>query len=249
MNGKAPGIGLSSRICDDAKHHQLRQAYVAAVLRAGGIPWIIPSISKFDILDDLVERLDGLILTGGEDIEPRWFGQRPHERLAAVDPIRDAFEIRLAQKWLASGKPLLGICRGLQVLNVAAGGTLFQDIQSCLPDAINHKPGGARSTLVHEIVLSPESILHGLLSGKTKIPVNSIHHQSVDTVAPGFFVAATSLDGVVEAMESRAHPCVLGVQWHPEDMLDVGQIRIFKHLCDHSRGIRESLTQPSSTHA
>ncbi|MBQ0069516.1 MAG: gamma-glutamyl-gamma-aminobutyrate hydrolase family protein, partial [Bacteroidales bacterium] len=191
------------------------QNYYNAVLRAGGIPVIIPVDTTTAYLAEVVKELDGLLLVGGVDVDPSFYGEVAHEKLGEVDTLRDVNELKLIR--LASNRniPILGVCRGEQILNVALGGTLIQDIPSLVEDqSLTHRVT-AGNQRIHTIDIVPGSILHKIL-GKTSLEVNSAHHQAVNKPANGAQVAARSADGVVEAIDF--YPCrrILGVQWHPE---------------------------------
>lgn len=195
-----------------------RQTYVDAILRAGGAPMLIPPVQDELILRELFSRLDGLLLAGGGDIEPARYGAEPHENLGTVDPLRDSAELPMARWAVAEGKPVLGICRGIQVINVALGGTLYQDLPSEVDGNLAHNLSYERedwTLLAHELRLSPDSRLRHLL-GVERLLVNSLHHQAVREVAPGLRAVAWAPDGVIEAVEGVGEGFVLGVQCHPE---------------------------------
>ena len=197
------------------------QSYIHAADKAGAAPLLIPLLTDKDQLRQLFDLLDGLLLPGGEDVDPAQYGQPPHENLRQVSPLRDATELTLARWAMEEGRPLLAICRGIQVLNVALGGSLYQDIQSQLPQAQNHDwfPGYPRNHLSHPVQVAPDSRLAGIL-GTTTLSVNSLHHQAVQDIAPGLEAVAWSPDGVCEALEAPGHPFALGLQWHPEELVD-----------------------------
>jgi putative glutamine amidotransferase len=160
------------------------------------------------------------LLTGGSDVDPALYGEARQPTLKRVIPERDAFEIALCQEALRRDLPVLAICRGQQLLNVALGGTLHQDIGSQVPDAIEHVGSGARWDTTHDVELLPGTRLRSILVDQT-LPVNSFHHQAVKRVAEGLVVSARSpVDGVIEGLESRCHGFVLAVQWHPEDFFE-----------------------------
>ncbi|NWF79594.1 MAG: gamma-glutamyl-gamma-aminobutyrate hydrolase family protein [Chloroflexi bacterium] len=195
-----------------------RQTYVDAVLRAGGAPMLIPPVQDELILRELFSRLDGLLLAGGGDIEPARYGAEPHENLGTVDPLRDSAELPMARWAVAEGKPVLGICRGIQVLNVALGGTLYQDLPSQVGGNLAHNLSYERedwTLLAHDLRLAPDSRLRQLL-GVERLLVNSLHHQAVREIAPGLRAVAWAADGVIEAVEGVGEGFVLGVQCHPE---------------------------------
>lgn len=167
-----------------------------------------------------MQRVDGLVLTGGADVNPALYGHAPHPALGPVSDVRDSWEIELVRAARACSKPLLAICRGAQVLNVALGGNLIQDLPSQHPSDINHDPDHPRSFRTHPVEIATESRL-GRAAGATRPMVNSIHHQAIDRVSNDLRVVATAPDGVIEGVESAADSdwwCV-GVQWHPEELV------------------------------
>jgi putative glutamine amidotransferase len=201
--------------------------YLESVRRAGGEP--VEVVVGGEAPDQILSRVDGLMLTGGGDVDPQLYGEAPHDTFQAAESGRDAFEIALARAAVAKGIPLLAICRGMQVLNVAMGGTLFQDIPSQVTGALTHSVPQPRAGAAHEVWISKDSKLSALLTdhmedGET-CHVNSRHHQSVKQVADGFEVTATSPDGVIEAMEKPGAPFCVAVQWHPENFWRTGEFR------------------------
>jgi putative glutamine amidotransferase len=195
-----------------------RKTYVDAVVAAGGAPLLIPPIDDLDALRAIYERIDGLLLSGGGDIQPHYYGEEPHPKLGTVDPARDAAEIPLARWAAADGKPVLGICRGVQVINVALGGSLYQDIAEQITSELQHDLSYARQDwtyMAHDVSIAPESHLARMF-GTTQIPINSLHHQSLKHVAPGLRPVAWAPDGVVEAVEGENGHFLIGVQCHPE---------------------------------
>jgi putative glutamine amidotransferase len=192
--------------------------YVRAVLAAGGLPiLLLPELSPEETVE-LFGECDGLLLTGGEDVAPLHYGAEPHPKLGTVDPRRDANELALIAEARARDLPILGICRGIQVCNVAFGGTLFQDLPSQRPSKIDHDPPTPRDTRSHRIEIEEASRLGGIL-GTTMLEANSFHHQAVDRVGDGLVVTAHAPDGVIEGLES-ANPeeWIVAVQWHPEEL-------------------------------
>jgi len=203
--------------------------YRQAILHAGGQVRILePSMP----VEEAIAGIDGLLLAGGADVAPARYGEAAHSSVVDVDPARDEFEIALVAAAMARHLPVLAICRGIQVLNVACGGTLVQDIASQVPGAINHSldvPQHQPYDLAHEVWIEKDSRLSTLmgdrLAGVDACEVNSRHHQAVKNVAPGFRVTATAPDGVIEAIEHSAAPFCLGVQWHPENFWRTGEFR------------------------
>lgn len=197
------------------------RTYVEALSGAGAIPVIVPlGLSASDLLS-LYTRLDGVLLPGGGDIDPAEFGEAPHPKLSDdVDPVRDATELALARQAIGDDKPLLAVCRGVQVLNVALGGTLYQDLPSQYPGVLKHSyrlREASRDYLAHSVHIEEDSHLARVL-GASIVQVNSRHHQAIRDLAPGLQIVARAPDGVIEGVEHPAHRFVLGVQWHPENL-------------------------------
>jgi putative glutamine amidotransferase len=193
------------------------EAYVEALIQAGASPVLIPNALTEDALDELFPGLDGVLFTGGGDINPQFYRAGDHSKVSGIEQARDRIEMYLVEKLVTEGKPFLGICRGLQSVNVALGGTLYADIADQVPDSTKHDyyPGWERDYLAHAVKLDGGSRLLDIL-GKTTLEVNSLHHQAVDQLAPGLIPTAYSPDGIIEAIELRDHPFALAVQWHPE---------------------------------
>ncbi len=221
-----PLIGITGRKDASARLHSSSMysvgvTYVHAILEAGGAPVILPPGLQVDAL--LLDRLDGLLLSGGEDIAPAYYHQEPAEWLGGVDEKRDRTELALIEGLLARHRPILGICRGHQVLNVALGGTLYQDIASEFSDEVEHAymSGRPMQANVHTVHIVEGSRLAGILGGVT-FAVNSAHHQAVRQPAEALTPVAEAPDGVNEALEMPDYPFCLSVQWHPEAMLKGG---------------------------
>jgi putative glutamine amidotransferase len=194
----------------------ISQDYCRAILNAGGIPVFIPPMGD-ELLADLVGSLDGILFTGGVDISPAEYHEQPHPLLGDLDLERDRFEMALFKYvWEKTNLPVLGVCRGLQLMNVALGGTLWQDLPSQRPSHVHHSQRDHRYKAVHPIKVDPDSRLGALLP--KVIAVNSLHHQGIKDLAPGLRAVGTSPDGLVEAVESETHPCRMAVQWHPENL-------------------------------
>lgn len=220
-----PRIGITTRNTTSQKYGipmiASPRSYCQALINARAIPMLIPVNLPLDWLEEALEGLDGLVLTGGGDIETRRFNGEDHHKVDDVDPERDEAEIRLAQIVSASETPFLGICRGIQVLNIAHGGTLYTHIADQLDGAVEHTffPDHPWDHPAHEVTLEPDSRL-GHILGAEPLMVNSLHHQGIKTLAPTLKAAGASPDGLVEAVELPDHPFGAAVQWHPEWLLE-----------------------------
>jgi putative glutamine amidotransferase len=215
----------------------MNQRYFLAVTAAGGVPWMIPLLHDDPgTLREIYQRLDAVVLPGGVDLDPATYGEPLHPGCGQIDPARDQVELQLARWAVADGMPLLGLCRGIQVINVAMGGTLWQDIESQLPQALKHdywpSAGYGRDYLAHPVELAPASRLRELLE-RDRFLVNSMHHQAIRELSPALVATALAPDGVIEGIEARAADrFLLGVQWHPEvfEPTDVPTRRLFREL-------------------
>lgn len=219
----------------------MNSRYFSAAAEAGGVPIMVPLFAEDpDLLRAVYDRLDGVLLAGGVDMHPITYGEPPHPRLGRTDQARDIVELALAKWAIADRKPILGLCRGSQVLNVALGGTLWQDIEAQVPTAIKHaclpNEGYARDYLAHEVTIAPGSRLHAAFEAAS-VPVNSMHHQAVKTLAPSLQVSAHAPDGMVEAIESGTDHFLVGVQWHPEIFEDRDERtrRLFRDFVNAAR--------------
>lgn len=215
--------------------------YVEAVKSAGGIPLVIPVLEESYLAKDVLGRMDGLLLTGGPDVLPMLFDENPHVRIGSIDAGRDKWEIALFMKAYEMDMPILGICRGIQIMNVALGGTLYQDIPSQLKLAHAHFAKDApMDTLFHGIKIEPGLKLHEIL-GKSGIMVNSCHHQALKMVAKEFAIGAVANDGVIEAIEASGKNFVAGVQWHPEALCRIHEehAKIFEAFLEAARKKRK----------
>lgn len=206
-------------------------AYSQAVLNCGGAPLLIPISQDRSSIGAICSRLDGLILSGGPDINPRFYKDEPHQGLKDVDAAQDQMELEITRQALAASIPVFGICRGLQLLNVAMGGTLYQDIAREVPKACDHAPKADRSIVTHKVRIESGTLLQATLQRRS-LWVNSQHHQSVKEPAPGLIASAAASDGIIEALEDPRQHFVLGVQWHPEGLWqkEVSARKLFKAL-------------------
>ena len=237
----APIIGITTRTAPvppaNLMSVMVQQAYTDAILQAGGAPVLLPSNFSESGWKELFQRLDGILFTGGPDIATERFNGEPHPAVYGVDEARDALELGLAHLAAEEGRPFLGICRGLQVANVAFGGSLYTHIPDQHPDALKHDyPGkdsvAARTALVHPVRIEEESRVSKIL-GELILNVNSLHHQGIKGVAPALKAVAFAPDGIVEAVEIPEHPFAIAVQWHPEWLTDQEPIRrLFKAFVD-----------------
>jgi putative glutamine amidotransferase len=216
----SPLIGLTTSETIDAypERAYTNAAYINAVQRVGGVPVLLPPQLVGTARDALWSRLDALVLTGGGDIDPARYGQPAHTTVYEVSPARDDLELDLTCRALAEGVPLLAICRGIQVLNVARGGTLVQDITAAGSSLIQHSQKDKRHVATHGVKIETGSRLAAILGGMA-LEVNSLHHQSIDVPGDGVRIVARSLDGIVEGAEIPEHPFALAVQWHPEELV------------------------------
>lgn len=217
---RAPVIGITSSFVRQTLNSEgvyIHHDYHRAVLAAGGIPVILPPV-PLKFIPSYLEMCDGFILSGGEDVDPMHYGQSPHEKLGAVFSERDEFELRLTASILKQKKPLFAICRGLQLLNVALGGTLWQDIPSQTNSSILHSQSIHRSVPVHQVTFAGHSRLAKIIQNTT-LDVNSLHHQGIDILGKGLTAVGHSPDDLIEAVEMEGDVFVIGVQWHPESMV------------------------------
>ena len=205
---------------------------------AGGVPVLIPFFLNEEALEISLSQMDGILLPGGGDIEPHWYNGDDHPALRGMDRQRDQADLFAARYAVAHQKPLLAICRGHQVLNVALGGSMWEDVASQVSNEILHDTYGKlpRNALPHTVDIQPDSKLFRIIGRETS-PVNSIHHQGVHELGEGLVVTAVAPDGVIEGIELPGHPFAIGVQWHPECIIhdDPAMRRLFEGLVEASR--------------
>ena len=203
----------------------MSQRYIITITNAGALPWMIPLVRDEETLRGIFEQLDGVFLPGGADIDPASYGREPHPLCDRTDRERDRVELALARWALAEGKPALGVCRGLQLINVAAGGSLYQDLAEQLPGSLKHDyfpyggSGFTRDYLAHEVTVAEGSRMAAVF-GAGAVRVNSMHHQGIRTLGEGLVATAHAPDGLIEGIESSDGRWVVGVQWHPEALTD-----------------------------
>ena len=221
-----PLIGISANTADIDL--TLRRVYCDQIVRAGGVPVVLPPVDDAEVLINMLEGIDGLVLTGGADYNPLWYGEQPEKELHTINPTRDLPELLLTRLAFNRQIPILGTCRGLQTMAIALGGSLVQDLKTPL----KHSQDAPRSEATHSITITEGSTLYGLYGQETF--VNSFHHQAVKDCGPHLQVVATAPDGVIEAVESTEQKALMGVQWHPEWMGDEG-LKLFEWLTQRSR--------------
>lgn len=218
---RRPNIGITPDVTAPTPEapfpkYELKVAYAEAVARAGGLPMLLPYTDELAMVESYLDRISGLVVTGGAfDIPPQAYGEAAREGLGALKPARTAFETLLLRGALKRGLPVLGICGGMQLLNVVLGGTLFQDIRRELQNAREHEQKHDRAQPQHPVEVKDQTLLAELV-GRGQLMVNSTHHQAARKTGENVLVSAVAPDGVIEAIEARNHPFALGVQWHPE---------------------------------
>lgn len=214
--------------------YALRYRYAESIALAGGLPLALPHY--MDLIDEYTEALDGLIITGGGfDIDPSLYGVTERHPTVSVKPKRTEFEMAIARRMLQANKPVLGICGGMQLLNVLHGGTLYQDIPSEAPSDVNHSQTHDRFKHQHSAEIKAGSLLSELADRNLSILINSVHHQAVKDVAPSFKINAVAPDGIIEGIESSEHKFCLGLQWHPEFHVSQIDERIFQGFLEACR--------------
>jgi putative glutamine amidotransferase len=204
------------------------QDVLDAILLSGGLPFVIPYTKDPMVAKQIINELDGLLLSGGVDIDPTLFGEEPLPGLGQIMPERDYLEKLLIEDAMYHDLPILAICRGIQILNVISGGNMYQDIYTQTSNPLQHSQKAPRNHLSHFVQVESASKLYQIVKD-TRFKVNSFHHQSVKQLAKGFKASATSKDGIIEAIESEVHRFVVGVQWHPENLIrfDVNARKLF----------------------
>ena len=237
---RRPLIGLTTSVTFGASPERayVNTAYIHAVQRAGGVPVLLPPQLDESGRAELWTRLDALVLSGGGDIDPARFDEAAHAKVYEVSAERDELELGLTRKALDDGMPLFAICRGIQVLNVALGGTLYQDIPSDPGSPIDHSQKAPRHEPTHRVKVMGEGTRLGAVVGAAELEVNSFHHQAIKRLGTGLRDVAWAEDGIIEGVEmGREHPFVLGVQWHPEDLVehDAAAGALFAAVVDAAR--------------
>lgn len=224
MVNKMPIVGISGSVMIDQGgmfpgYHRsyVNEDYVNSVIQNGGIPVIIPVSDVAEVLDSYIDKIDALILSGGHDVCSMNYNEEPCPKMGDIFPERDKFDFALLERAEKKRIPILGICRGAQVINVYHGGSLYQDVSMCDTAAVKHWQGHFPEQVTHSVDIVDDSLLHRIVK-VNRVMVNSFHHQIMKNVAPDFNVVARAADGVIEAIEHKDYPMLIGVQWHPEMM-------------------------------
>jgi len=233
-----PFIGITCSFEDVERRVFLNMTYLDAVEAAGGVPLLLAG--NAENAAELVGRLDGIVFTGGVDVDPRYFGESPLAGLGDVSPLRDDFELPLLKAARERQLPALGICRGCQIMCISEGGDIYQDLPKQLPDSLQHVQRGPREWQSHAVAVVPGTRLADIAQGVGEIRVNSFHHQAVRDLPAGWRIAAKAPDGVIEAFEDPQMPHWLGVQWHPECLWrhDETAKALFASLINAAREVR-----------
>lgn len=244
---RRPVIGLATQTLPGVPGERqscwlMGRSYVEELRKVGAVPWLIPLTPHDpDTLQEIFDRLDGVFVTGGVDVDPRSYGEEKTPLCGTTDPDRDAVEIALLRHALGRQLPIFAACRGIQILNVACGGTLYQDVSVQVPAALKHdyfptpeRP--SRKYLAHDVAVRPGSRLGEILR-ETVVPVNSMHHQAIKDLAPALTATAHAPDGVIEGVEGQGGHYLVAVQWHPEELTDAhpGMARLFSSFADAAR--------------
>jgi putative glutamine amidotransferase len=223
---KTPVVGITS-FCDcehNKKYTKIRCSYINAVYRAGGTPIVIPPFDSTTHLKEYIDLVDALVLSGGEDVAPASYGENKVIELENINPDRDRWEISLFNEAYQAEIPILGICRGMQLINVSLGGSLYQDIDHQLNCEFSHLPLDSKRRenleyVSHKVKILKNTFLNKILN-ENHLDVNSHHHQAIKKISESLLIAAKSECGIIEAVENKAEPFLIGVQWHPEDLID-----------------------------
>lgn len=234
---KRPIIGITASILIDEggmfpgyERAYVNNDYVQSVVAAGGTPYVVPMVYDETVIREQIEMVDAVIMSGGQDVNPLLYGEEPSQKLGGILPKRDTFDAAVIKIAMELKKPILGICRGHQMLNVVNGGTLYQDLSFINGCYIKHNQGALPSTATHTVDLVKGSKLNEILGDE--VLTNSFHHLAIKDIAPGFVASAVAKDGVIEAIEKVGEEFIIGIQWHPEMMAKDHPVmlEIFKKL-------------------
>lgn len=230
-------IGITPGYDENSKMLFVKDGYYKALMKAGGLPLILPLTGDKSTLEKFFDICDGFLLCGGPDLDAKHFGEENMSYNGEISPIRDEMEIYIVRKAMELNVPVFGICRGMQVMNVAMGGSLYQDIFSQIKDrdVIKHSQSAPKWYPTHEIYIERGSRIWNIYM-KAKVGTNSFHHQAVKNVAPGFIATSRTSDDVIESIECEDHPFAVGVQWHPELMWekDDSHLELFRDFLCHA---------------
>lgn len=233
--GKRPLIGITPGFMDEKERIFISKGYVEGINKAGGIAVLLPLSEEEAVLEAALDMCGGFLLSGGSDIDARYYGEANYNFNGKINPVRDRMEVYIAKQAVAEGKPVLGICRGIQVLNTALGGSLYQDIHSQIKerDLLKHSQEAPEWYPIHDVTVKKDSRLWRCY-GKDVLGVNSFHHQAVKVPGKGLIPAAWSADGIIEAVEHESQVFAVGVQWHPELMWqkDIEALKLFEAFID-----------------
>lgn len=234
-----PLIGVTPWYDYDNNRTYIKDGYCEGINQAGGLALLMPMTTEEDIIDEIVDRCDGFLISGGPDIDAKHYGERNMPLNQDISPYRDLLEIHIVRKAISLNKPVLGICRGIQIMNVAMGGSLYQDIYSQIKDKelSRHSQAAPMWYPTHNISIEKGSRIWNIF-GKQTLGVNSSHHQAVKEVAPGFVISSRAEDGIIESIEYTNHIFAVGVQWHPELIWrkDGAFLGLFEELVKCSKG-------------
>ncbi len=235
-----PIIGINGDYEDDTKPHSfVYRDYVDAIIMAGGIPFLLALIKNKDDVECLLDRVDGLLLTGGDDVPPARYGEDRREKTHCVHADKDVFDNLLLQLALEKKKPILALCYGAQLVNVAYGGSLIQDVPSEAKNALSHKPAKGEKCS-HSVSIEKHTLLHKII-GADALDTNSAHHQAVKNLGKGLKATARTSDGIIEAFECEGLPFLVAVQWHPERLIiDTRHAALFRALVDAATSVAPS---------
>ena len=233
MNMIKPIIGTFPLVEEDGILSSVRNDYVSAIVKSGGIEIALPYTEDIEIIRQFIERCDGILFTGGVDIDPKYYGEENGGKVTATSHYRDTLETLAISEVLKTDKPVLGICRGCQMINVGLGGTLIQDIPSEVDTTLIHRQDEPHSAPSHSVTINKDSLLFDIIK-EERIGVNSLHHQSVKKVGKGLEIVARADDGVVEAICDKNRKFFFGIQWHPERSFETEESSraIFKAFID-----------------
>ena len=228
------GLTCQNEYSHNRKFNKINYTYIDAIKKSGGIPIILPIVNEVELLDRYLDILQGIILTGGEDASPLLYGEEPIREVDTICFQRDNMEIEIIKRAYEKSIPIFGICRGIQMINIALGGTIYQDIYRQIPNSLGHIAGSSIEGGYHTIEIVKDSIMYEIFN-KERIQVNSQHHQSVRDLGKNLKINSYSLDGIVEGIESTDDRFILGVQFHPEALIDQHDefLNIFRYFISY----------------